>query len=313
MSKSLGSVVPKSAVFDEDKNVSSFIGKLSLMLQDPTAEPYVCWSVTGESILIIDPPRFSSQILPRYFKHSNFASFVRQLNLYGFHKTSQESDSCEFSHPVFRKGNEQTFKEIRRKVATQSSFQERDSSKSRSEMERMMQSIEDLQSRQAEFEKALEQKEAEKLLIYQEMIQSKHRQDVLEARMSRMVGVLMQACHSIGLTQIEGDGGSNLLQILDCETSDSIRVSKRQRLLENAPVSPVIERALSPCLDGFKFQNTTDVLNTIHSDSMANDLLDALSAKLSSVSGHRDKFRGVGQGSKFRNFSKPTLEDVTDR
>jgi hypothetical protein len=66
-----------------------------------------------------------------------------------------------------RKGNEQTFKEIRRKVATQSSFQERDSSKSRSEMERMMQSIEDLQSRQAEFEKALEQKEAEKLLIYQ--------------------------------------------------------------------------------------------------------------------------------------------------
>ena len=64
VSKPLGSI-PKSALIDEDKNVSSFIGKLSMMLQDSTAQPYVCWSASGESILIIDPPRFSSQILPR--------------------------------------------------------------------------------------------------------------------------------------------------------------------------------------------------------------------------------------------------------
>lgn len=55
-------------------------------------------------------------------------------------------------------------------------------------------------------------------------------------------------------------------------------------------------------------------MNSIHSDSVANDLLDALSAKLSSVSGHRgDLFRSVNTGPKLRSTSKPTLEDVTDR
>ncbi|EKX55350.1 hypothetical protein GUITHDRAFT_54513, partial [Guillardia theta CCMP2712] len=79
----------------------SFIGKLAMMLDDQTAAPYVAWSSTGDSIIVINPSLFATQVLPRYFKHSNFASFVRQLNLYGFHKTSQESETCEFAHPMF--------------------------------------------------------------------------------------------------------------------------------------------------------------------------------------------------------------------
>ena len=69
------------------------------------------------------------------------------------------------------------------------------------------------------------------------MIQSKHRQDVLEARMARMVGVLMTACHSIGLTQLEGEGCNSLLQIMDGMDTDPSRSVKRQRLIENSPSS----------------------------------------------------------------------------
>lgn len=41
------------------------------------------WSASGESFLIYNPKRFAVEIIPKYFKHRNFSSFVRQLNFYG--------------------------------------------------------------------------------------------------------------------------------------------------------------------------------------------------------------------------------------
>ena len=46
----------------------------------------ICWTDDGNSFTIKNQGEFTKTLLPYYYKHSNMASFVRQLNMYGFHK-----------------------------------------------------------------------------------------------------------------------------------------------------------------------------------------------------------------------------------
>jgi len=68
----------------QSKNLNRFIAKLYRIINSD--DPTVRWVPGGQKFLILDPKKFSQTVLPKYFKHSKFTSFVRQLNFYGFHK-----------------------------------------------------------------------------------------------------------------------------------------------------------------------------------------------------------------------------------
>lgn len=59
-----------------------FLVKTYDMVDDPSTDKIVSWSPTNNSFVVWDPPEFAKDLLPKYFKHNNFSSFVRQLNTY---------------------------------------------------------------------------------------------------------------------------------------------------------------------------------------------------------------------------------------
>lgn len=65
-----------------DAGPPPFLTKIYDMVDDKSMDCIVSWSREGQSFVVWDPHALSSNLLPRYFKHNNFSSFVRQLNTY---------------------------------------------------------------------------------------------------------------------------------------------------------------------------------------------------------------------------------------
>lgn len=103
---------------------SEFVKKLYQMLDDSNSKDIVSWSYSKDSLIVKDQNLFQTKILPQHFKHSNFASFVRQLNKYDFRKVKidhQQGDNSltwEFHHPYFRADTLANLDNIKRKTSS---------------------------------------------------------------------------------------------------------------------------------------------------------------------------------------------------
>ncbi|KAI3327677.1 hypothetical protein HD806DRAFT_330902 [Xylariaceae sp. AK1471] len=99
------------------KQIPPFVQKLNSFLEDGKNTDLIRWSDKGDSFIVLDEDEFAKTLIPELFKHNNYASFVRQLNMYGFHKKVGLSDNSmkaserknkspsEYYNPYFRRGH----------------------------------------------------------------------------------------------------------------------------------------------------------------------------------------------------------------
>jgi hypothetical protein len=91
----------------KDYQSRTFPTRLHAMLND--AEPkgfvqLVSWQNGGTAFKVHDPTKFTEIVLPQYFDQSKYKSFQRQLNMYGYKRTSKGPKKGWCHHKLFVRG-----------------------------------------------------------------------------------------------------------------------------------------------------------------------------------------------------------------
>ena len=73
---------------------------------EPELAEIVSWQPHGRCFLVHKPQDFAAHVLTRFFQQKKYASFQRQLNLYGFKRITKGPDRGSYYHELFLRGKQ---------------------------------------------------------------------------------------------------------------------------------------------------------------------------------------------------------------
>ncbi|XP_011691725.1 PREDICTED: heat shock factor protein 1-like isoform X2 [Wasmannia auropunctata] len=159
-------------------DAAPFVAKLWIMLQKPEYNDWISWSPNGDSLIVKNQEVFTKK-LSNYFKHRKMPSFVRQLNMYGFHKKVSpemgglkcDKDEMEFANPYFRRDQPHLAQNIKRKVpAKKNQVTNSVTYPIRTEMDQILDEVRTLKGRQDTLDNALKEMKIENVTLWKELV-----------------------------------------------------------------------------------------------------------------------------------------------
>mmetsp|Transcript_20243 Transcript_20243/g.31273 ORF Transcript_20243/g.31273 Transcript_20243/m.31273 type:complete len:550 (-) Transcript_20243:258-1907(-) len=78
--------------------------KLHRILSNTEFQEYITWLPHGRSWRVLKPKAFEEKVIPLYFRHAKYASFMRQVNGWGFKRMTQGPDHNSYYHEMFLRG-----------------------------------------------------------------------------------------------------------------------------------------------------------------------------------------------------------------
>ncbi|KAJ7310472.1 hypothetical protein JRQ81_007393 [Phrynocephalus forsythii] len=181
-----------------------FLAKLWALVEDPGSDQVIRWSPNGQNFCILDEQRFAKEVLPKYFKHNNLSSFIRQLNIYGFRKMmalengmmiSERNPAIEFQHPFFKRGRANLLGNIKRKV---SAVRAEDLKVFPDDLHKALSEVQEMREQQSKLDLKLASMKRENEALWKEVatLRQKHskQQQLLSKILEFILGLMRRNC-----------------------------------------------------------------------------------------------------------------------